>query len=197
MREEKNRAAAGVSPPEEIDVAALYEQLRAELRRGPSDGDPAGAGMAATRALAERFWPVTAEREVGGGPKGFVKRVLRKLMRWYVDPLAADQRIFNDSVLKLLDALSERADEAGATRERAERLVRELEERLARLERRGRAGGGGTGAVPSPSRRSRPRRPCRTTSPSRAACAAAASPFANASAGMSTASAARPRVAAS
>jgi SAM-dependent methyltransferase len=145
MREEKNRAAAGVSPPEEIDVAALYGQLRAELRRGPSDGDPAGAGMAATRALAERFWPVTAEREVGGGPRGFVKRVLRKLMRWYVDPLAADQRIFNDSVLKLLDALSERADDAGAARERAERLVRELEERLARLERRGRAGGGAGG----------------------------------------------------
>ena len=143
MREEKNRAAAGVSPPEEIDVAALYEQLRAELRRGPSDSDPAGAGTAATRALAERFWPVTAEREVGGGPKGFVKRVLRKLMRWYVDPLAADQRIFNDSVLKLLDALSERADDAGAARERAERLVRELEERLARLERRGRAAAGG------------------------------------------------------
>src|SRR5207244_8609723 len=98
---------------------------------------------AATRALGERFWPGTGEREVGGGPKGFVKRVLRKLMRWYVDPLAADQRIFNDSVLKLLDALSERADDAGATRERAERLVRELEERLARLERGGPARGGG------------------------------------------------------
>src|SRR5213080_810588 len=139
MREEKNRAAAGISPPEEIDVAALYEQLRAELRRGPSDGDPGGAGMAATRALAERFWPVTAEREVGGGPKGIVKRVLRKFMRWYVEPLAADQRIFNDSVLKLLDALSERLDDASAARDRAERLARELEERLTRAERRGRA----------------------------------------------------------
>jgi SAM-dependent methyltransferase len=142
MREEKNRAAAGISPPEEIDVAALYEQLRAELRRGPSDGDAGGAGMAATRALAERFWPVTVEREAGGGPKGFVKRVLRKLMRWYVEPLAADQRVFNDSVLKLIDALSERADDAAAARERAERLVRELEERLARLERRGRGAPG-------------------------------------------------------
>src|SRR5207247_7914081 len=38
---------------------------------------------------------------------------------------------------KLVDALSERADETAAARERAERLVRELEERLARLERRG------------------------------------------------------------
>jgi len=39
--------------------------------------------------------------------------------------------------LKLVDALSERADDAAAARERAERLERELEERLARLERRG------------------------------------------------------------
>jgi O-antigen chain-terminating methyltransferase len=96
--------------------------------------------------LAERFWAVTAEREAGGGPKGLVKRFLRKLMRWYVEPLAADQRIFNDSVLKLLDALSERGDQASAARERAERLVRELEERLARLERRG--VGGATVSAP-------------------------------------------------
>src|SRR5437879_12558715 len=128
---------------DEAGVAELYERLRAELGRGPRGDEGGGAQLAATRSLAERFWPVSAEREVGGGPKGFVKRVLRKLMRWYVDPLAADQRIFNDSVLKLLDALSERADDAGAARERAERLVRELEERLARLERRGRHRGRG------------------------------------------------------
>src|SRR6266581_7693430 len=109
--EAKNPAPAGISSPEEIDVAA-------------------------------RFWPVTAEREAGGGIKGIVKRFLRKLMRWYVEPLAADQRVFNDSVLKLVDALSERADASTAAREQAERLVRELEERLARLERRGRTGGG-------------------------------------------------------
>ena len=142
MWEEKNRAAAGISPPEEIDVAALYEELQAELRQGPSDGDRGRAGMAATRALAERFWPVTPERELGHGPKAFVKRALRKLMRWYVEPFAADQRVYNDSVLKLIDALSERADHAGAGRERAERLVGELEERLTRLERRGRSAPG-------------------------------------------------------
>jgi O-antigen chain-terminating methyltransferase len=62
-------------------------------------------------------------------------------MRWYVEPLAADQRVFNDSVLKLVDALSERADSSAAARDQAERLVRELEERLARLERRGSAAG--------------------------------------------------------
>jgi O-antigen chain-terminating methyltransferase len=134
--EAKNPAPAGISSPEEIDVAALFDRLREELRRGAVHEDSRGAEFASTRALAERFWPVTAERPAGGGPKGAVKRFLRKLMRWYVEPLAADQRVFNDSVLKLVDALSERADASAAAREQAERLVSELEERLARLERR-------------------------------------------------------------
>jgi SAM-dependent methyltransferase len=139
--EAKNPAPAGISSPEEIDVAGLFERLSEELRRGAGAGASPAAEFASTRALAERFWPVTAEREAGGGLKGFAKRVLRKLMRWYVEPLAADQRVFNDSVLKLVDALSERADAAVAGREQAERLVRELEERLTRLERRGPVGG--------------------------------------------------------
>jgi SAM-dependent methyltransferase len=140
--EAKNPAPAGISSPEETDVAALFDRLREELRRGAVQEDSRGAEFASTRALAERFWPVTAERPSGGGPKGIVKRTLRKLMRWYVEPLAADQRVFNDSVLKLIDALSERADASSAAREQSERLVRELEERLARLERRGPASGG-------------------------------------------------------
>src|SRR5712692_5478944 len=144
--EAKNPAPAGISSPEEIDVAALFDRLREELRRGAVQEDSRGAEFASTRALAERFWPATAERPAGGGLKGAVKRLLRKLMRWYVEPLAADQRIFNDSVLKLVDALSERADASTAAREQAERLVRELEERLARLERRG----PGTPSAPAP-----------------------------------------------
>ena len=143
--EAKNPAPAGISAPDDIDVADLFERLREELRRGAGAGDSPGAEFAATRALAERFWPVTAERPAGGGPKGLVKRFLRKLMRWYVEPLAADQRLYNNSVLKLVDALSERADAATASRERADRLLRELEERLTRVERRG-SGGAGTPA---------------------------------------------------
>jgi SAM-dependent methyltransferase len=134
--EAKNPAPAGISAPDDLDVADLFERLREELRRGAGAGEAAGADFAATRALAERFWPVTAEREAGGGPKGLVKRFLRKLMRWYVEPLAADQRVYNNSLLKLVDALSERADAAAAASERAERLLRELEERLTRVERR-------------------------------------------------------------
>jgi SAM-dependent methyltransferase len=147
--EAKNPAPAGISAPDEIDVTDLFERLREELRRGAGAGDSAGAEFAATRALAERFWPVTAEREVGGGPKGLAKRFLRKLVRWYIEPLAADQRLYNNSLLKLLDSLSERADAATASGERTERLLRELEERLARIERRGDGNAArGAGAAP-------------------------------------------------
>src|SRR5919197_425147 len=135
-REAKNPAPAGISAPDDLDVADLFERLREELRRGAGSGGGEGSEFAATRALAERFWPVTAEREAGGGPKGFVKRLLRKLMRWYVEPLAADQRVYNSSLLKPVDAGSERADAATASNERAQQLLRELEERLTRVERR-------------------------------------------------------------
>jgi O-antigen chain-terminating methyltransferase len=135
--EAKNPAPAGLSAPDDVDVADLFEQLRAELRRGAGAGGGAESEFAATRALAERFWPVTAERDAGGGPKGLVKRILRKLMRWYVEPLAADQRVYNSSLLRLVDALSERVDSAAAANERAQQLLRELEERLTRVERRG------------------------------------------------------------
>jgi hypothetical protein len=40
-----------------------------------------------------------------GGP---LKGILRRLMRWYVEPAFADQRAFNDAVLKLVDDLDER-----------------------------------------------------------------------------------------
>jgi SAM-dependent methyltransferase len=143
--EAKNPAPAGISAPDDLDVADLFERLREELRRGAGAGGGASSEFAATRALAERFWPVTAEREAGGGPKGLVKRFLRKLMRWYVEPLAADQRVYNSSLLKLVDALSERADAATGANERAQQLLRELEERLTRVERRG---GGGVAAAP-------------------------------------------------
>jgi SAM-dependent methyltransferase len=57
-------------------------------------------------------------------------------MRWYVEPLAQQQRSFNDAALKLIDALFEELDRLGADKGERERLLREVEERLLRLERR-------------------------------------------------------------
>src|SRR5438552_2863837 len=155
-REQQTAAAAGISPPEEVDVAALFARLREEVRHAPgldvSNGFNRGVVRTRLRSVAERFWPVTAERplERRPGPRGAlllpVTKVLRRLMRWYVEPFAADQRAFNDSALKLVDQLFEEVDalfghlgrvegELAERREDARRLG-ELEERLTRVERR-------------------------------------------------------------
>jgi SAM-dependent methyltransferase len=142
---EKTVPSAGISSSDEVDVKALFERLQEEVRKGAADaGDALGRRSAriSVRAQAERLWPVSAERplERRPGVKGAVGRpiklVLRRLMRWYVEPLAAEQRAFNDAALKLIDDLYEETDSAVAGKEALERTARELEERLLRFERR-------------------------------------------------------------
>lgn len=97
-----------------MDVRALLDELREEIRRSGADPGGGGGDRVAARAEAERLWPVSADRSlrlrpgVRGGVGTPVKAVLRKLMRWYVEPLAYDQRSFNAAVLRLVDDLDER-----------------------------------------------------------------------------------------
>ena len=94
---------------EETDVAALFARLKEEIRAAGPRGDaitPAQVRLS-VRDQAERLWPVSAERPLVG-KAGPVKLLLRRLMRWYVEPALADQRAFNDAVLKLIDDLDER-----------------------------------------------------------------------------------------
>jgi O-antigen chain-terminating methyltransferase len=134
--EEQIAQDAGIS----VDVDALVERLSAELERSGAlvgDGPPDRARRQAIRAEAERLWPVTAERPlestpgVRGAVSRKVKKTVRKLVRWYVEPAFADQRAFNGAVLKLIDDLDERVQRA-----LDERLLAELDERVTRLERR-------------------------------------------------------------
>lgn len=107
---------AGISSGGEPDVAALFEQLKQEVRRsGAAPGEAGGSDdRQAARAEAERLWPVSADRNlrlrpgVRGGVGTPAKAVLRKLMRWYVEPVAYDQRSFNAAALRLIDDLEER-----------------------------------------------------------------------------------------
>src|SRR5918911_380829 len=158
--EQETAANAAISVAEHVDVAALFARLKEEVRHAPaldvSDGFNRGLVRTRLRSLAERWWPVSAERplERRPGVRGAllqpVKKVLRRLMRWYVEPVAADQRAFNDAALKLVDQLFEevdllfgRLDRADAELERGrarDRRVEELEERLTRVERRSRDG---------------------------------------------------------
>jgi hypothetical protein len=94
---------------EEMDVATLFARLKEEIRAAGPRGDgvtPAQVRLS-VRDQAERLWSVSAERPLVG-KAGPVKLVLRRLMRWYVEPAFADQRAFNDAVLKLIDDLDER-----------------------------------------------------------------------------------------
>ena len=115
---EENPDSAGVSAGGDPDVAALFERLKEEVRRsGAAPGLPGEGGAEerlAARSEAERLWPVSADRPLQLRP-GFrgklgnpVKAVLRKLMRWYVEPLAYDQRSFNAAALRLVDDLEAR-----------------------------------------------------------------------------------------
>jgi hypothetical protein len=124
----------------EGDIAAIFTRLRDEIRNRPGVvGEPARTPEEArpplpSRARAERAWAVTAERPFEQPPtrrrqvQGYlvvpVKRLLRKLMRWYVEPVAAQQRSFNLAVLTLLDELAERVD---ADFHRLERRLEALE----------------------------------------------------------------------
>jgi SAM-dependent methyltransferase len=154
---------------QDADFQAILARLEAEVERG--DGrlsKDIGDTFSLRRGEAERRWSVSAERPflyrpgAWGRARGLLlvpaKSFLRKLMRWYVEPLAVEQRRFNAAVLQLVDALSERGDAGlSALSERAgaglfelsERLnelhprvegqgrrTSELEERLTRLERR-------------------------------------------------------------
>jgi hypothetical protein len=112
----ENGELAGISSNGDVDVEALFEQLKQEVRR--SGAAPGEAGSAdersAARAEAERLWPVSADRNlrlrpgVRGGVGTPAKAVLRKLMRWYVEPVAYDQRSFNAAALRLIDDLEAR-----------------------------------------------------------------------------------------
>jgi SAM-dependent methyltransferase len=154
---------------QEADFDAILARLEAEVERG--DGGQfkdTSDTFSLRRGEAERLWSVSAERPflyrpgAWGRVRGLLlvpaKTFLRKLMRWYVEPLAYDQRRFNAALLELIDALSERTDAGiAALSERADarsaaldrrldelhprvegqgRLTNELEERLTRLERR-------------------------------------------------------------
>jgi hypothetical protein len=100
---------------EDEEIAALFADLRRtseshQIERGVDE-----QALADARDEAIRFWPVSAERDflARPGTRGRVratlltpvKKLLRPMMRWYVEPALADQRRFNAAVLRMLDEL--------------------------------------------------------------------------------------------
>ena len=80
------------------EIAAIFARLWEETYRRPLGERGEEPSMA--REEAERMWAVSAERPLGEAPGGWarvrglalrpVKKVLRAMMRWYVEPPHAD-----------------------------------------------------------------------------------------------------------
>jgi len=156
---------------QEAEFEAIMARLRQEVERGEENDGAQGDRYSARRREVDGLWAVSADRPFLSRPgrlgrvRGIaltpVKSVLRKLMRWYVEPFATDQRRFNAAVLRLMDALSERSDAgqtaveerlrslAGVTAGQERRTI-ELEERLTRLERRERPAAAAAAAPAAP-----------------------------------------------
>jgi hypothetical protein len=129
-----------MSTHSEDEIAAIFERLRDEVRNRPAQALDGASGRpyvpATARLRAERTWSVSAERRFQSPPNpglarrlfaAPMKRLLRKGMRWYVEPLAAEQRSFNLAILTLVDevAAGVRADV-----DELERRIESLEQRL-------------------------------------------------------------------
>jgi SAM-dependent methyltransferase len=124
----KTAQSAGISS---VDASAQLERLKEEVRGGTTAPRPVARSVSPTdaRSEAEARWSVAVDRPIVRRPgvRGALvhplKRVLRKLMSWYVGPFAAEQRSFNAALLRLADELSARNDELLAA------LARETDER--------------------------------------------------------------------
>jgi SAM-dependent methyltransferase len=150
---------------QEAELDAIVTRLRDEVERWDEDvpEDVPIDTFDRRRREAEALWAVSPTRPFMSrpGPWGRARGLalkpakwfLAKCMRWYVEPLSADQRRFNAAALRLADALAQR-DELGqaAVEKRVDAFVEEhrelmrraieLEERLTRLERRERPAAG-------------------------------------------------------
>ena len=118
----------------DVEVSRVFARLRAEIEARPATGDAVARRSGepprlAWRLTAERFASVTGDLPYMHRPgtvgrvRGLLlvplKFVLRKLMRWYVEPIAIQQREFNAAVLHALDELTEWTAEQVARLERS------------------------------------------------------------------------------
>ena len=118
----------------DAEVSRVFARLRSEIEARPAtsevpierSGEPPRLPW---RMTAERFAGVTGDLPymhrpgTVGRARGLllmpVKFVLRKLMRWYVEPIAVHQREFNAAILRALDELTEWTAEEVARLERS------------------------------------------------------------------------------
>jgi hypothetical protein len=104
-------------PPSQADVAAILEQLRAEVRarrlaQGQSEPGPLERDL--QRSLDEielhrvvsAHWPLIG-KTVPERTVALVNKLVRRYLRWYINPIVEQQNAYNDAVARTLRLLAE------------------------------------------------------------------------------------------
>jgi hypothetical protein len=124
------------------DVAAILADLREQIRERRArlsmgdKGGPTELNLAELRRSVEAVndtWfvsahlPITWEKRIVGRLNAYAKRLVRLLLRWYINPIVEQQNRFNSAVART-------SVEMLAYQERMAREWQDLEERVAKLE---------------------------------------------------------------
>jgi hypothetical protein len=96
LRAEVERRRAAGQYDEQV-LRALHEEFGADLNESPE----AVAYLASSR-------PLGSDRALLGRITVFTKRVIRRLLGWYVAPIAEDQTRFNIAAIRLMRRLEQR-----------------------------------------------------------------------------------------
>lgn len=124
------------------DVAAALDEIRerVRVRRARLSSDEAGSDFnllelrKAVDELNDAWYvsahlPVTWELPIVGRLGAYTKRIMRILLRWYINPIVEQQNRFNSAATRA-------AVELNAYAELLTRRIGELEERLAAIEKK-------------------------------------------------------------
>lgn len=108
----------------QIDIEKIMEEIRADIRAKGYVNDipsfetslvavnPSGnfslntAELNFEIGLMNQTWNVQAYRPVGKGIKAFIKKVIRKLTKFYVEPIVKDQDDFNAHCVRAMNVLN-------------------------------------------------------------------------------------------
>ena len=112
MADQSDRVAGAA-----LDVAAILEALRAEVRarrlaQGTSADSPLRRDL--QRALDEielhrvvsAHWPLTATT-LPGRAVNLINKLVRRYLRWYINPIVEQQNSYNDAVARALRLLAD------------------------------------------------------------------------------------------
>ena len=110
------RAGRELSGPEiEATLADIRRRVRARHGLSPDapdgeTGDPADARSALTEAMdaahISAHFPILWDVPVVGRAVSLTKRVVRLLLRWYINPIVDQQNDFNAAVVRALNELA-------------------------------------------------------------------------------------------